>query len=300
MPPLSRQSSRAADAEPTDTALTLPDSGKELTYRSYGQSDGVPVVLLHGTPGSRLLGDLFDDAAKSHGVRLLVPDRPGYGQSDPWPERSLSDTERIVTAVLDDAGVDSAGLIAFSGGAPHALATATQVPERITRLDIVAGATPPTISESTPTLQRTLHRLARTTPRLLAGLLRTQAWVAARRPPAFVLQQYTTGEPTAGFSESAAETIKADFLEALAETPRGAVTELRNLGTPWECEYERIDLPVSLWHGRADSNVPLTDVRRLRDTIPTARLQILDDTDHLGTLLQATPKALETHSDDRL
>ncbi|WP_239685558.1 alpha/beta fold hydrolase [Halolamina pelagica] len=169
---------------------------RDLRYAEYGDPNGSPVVFLHGTPGSSRLAALFDSAAAQSGVRLLAPDRPGFGESSPWPERAVNDAPRFLTPVLDDAGVDTAGLVAFSGGSPYALATAATVPDRITRVDVVAGATPPTTDDETPAVQRLLTGLATTTPRILRGLFRGQAWLADRLDPSFVTAQYTTGGTT--------------------------------------------------------------------------------------------------------
>ncbi|WP_276273901.1 alpha/beta fold hydrolase [Haloarcula litorea] len=266
---------------------------RRLAYCEYGRSDGSAVLFLHGTPGSRRLGSLLDAAARDHGVRLLAVDRPGYGRSDAWPDRSIRDAGRVVTSVLDDVGVETAGLVAFSGGAPHALATAATDPERVTRVDLLSGATPPERSDHTPAVQRLLGRLAATTPTVLAGLFRGQAWLADRLDPSFVVGQYTA-EPES-VPDDAAATVRADFVEAVAGDGRGAVTEFRQAATDWGIRYGDLSVPVRLWHGANDTNVPVEGARRLAAAIPTARLTVSDDADHLGTLLRTGPDALAAH-----
>lgn len=91
-------------------------NGHRLAYAEYGDPAGIPVIFLHGTPGSRLLGALFDDRAEESSVRLLAYERPGFGRSPPWKDRSIPDVGTSVTAVLDEFGIETAGLIAFSGG----------------------------------------------------------------------------------------------------------------------------------------------------------------------------------------
>jgi len=89
----------------TTTSL---DEDRQVAYTEYGCSDGVPVVFLHGTPGSRRLGTLFETVAQKQGIRLLAFERPGYGRSTPWPSRSLRDAGTVVSTVLDDANVKRA------------------------------------------------------------------------------------------------------------------------------------------------------------------------------------------------
>ena len=281
------------DRERTTTVSLAAD--RRLTYAAYGQAGGTPVVFLHGTPGSRRLGELFEAAAREHGIRILAPDRPGYGRSSPWPERSVRDAERFVAPVLDDAGVDTAGLVAFSGGAPYAFAAAATRPDRIERVDVVAGAPPPEFVDETPAVQRLLRGMATTTPALLRGAFRAQAWVARRRDPSFVLAQYTTGDTAATVPERAAEIVREDFLEAVARHRSGVVTEFGHVGSDWGIEPEEIDADVRLWHGEQDTNVPISGVRRFASSLPAAELRVFDDADHLRTLLRSVPEILAEH-----
>ncbi|WP_343067741.1 alpha/beta fold hydrolase [Halobellus ruber] len=269
--------------------------GRQLAYATYGDPEGIPVLVLHGTPGSRRLGSVFDRKANRAGIRILAPDRPGYGRSAAWPEYSVDDAGRVITAVLDDAGVRTAGLVAFSGGAPYALAAARTRPERITRVDVVSGATPPGISEHTPPMQRVLRTLATGTPLVLRGLFRGQAWLAARLDPTFVAAQYTTKERADALPDDVKEVIKADFVEAVARSRRGVVTELRHTATQWGNDLDGVDAEVTFWHGADDANVPVADARRLSAALPTARLHTLSAADHLQALLRSRAEILDAH-----
>src|SRR4051812_3953239 len=71
-------------------ALTTPD-GRTLTVREGGDAGGVPVFYLHGTPGSSLLYEPSVAHARSHGIRLISYDRPGFGGSTRKPGRTVGD-----------------------------------------------------------------------------------------------------------------------------------------------------------------------------------------------------------------
>lgn len=266
--------------------------GRQIAYAEYGPPDGDPVVFFHGTPGSRCLGALLETAAEACGVRVLAPDRPGVGRSSPLPDRSIGDVADAVTTVLDDAGVGSAGLAAFSGGAPYAYGMASKHPDRTTRVDVVSGATPPDGQTETPALQRVLRALAMNTPVALCGLIRGQAWVAEHREPGFVVAQYTTPNNAEAVPDAAAAIVKDDFLEAVATSRRGVVTEFNDAATEWDVEFADIEADVGLWHGDDDTNVPIGGVRRLEGEIPTADLHVLEAADHLWALLRSIPEVL--------
>jgi pimeloyl-ACP methyl ester carboxylesterase len=266
------------------TVVAGGDGGR-IAYAEYGDPDGTPVVVCHGTPGSRLFGSVFDAAAREHGVRLLAPDRPGYGRSTPRPDRTLADTGSVVAAVLEDAGVSRAGIVAFSGGGPHALAVAATHGDLVGEIDVVSGAPPPSVDP--PAVQRLLGSLARRTPRLLKGLVGVQARLAARTPPAVVLSQYATAAERGAIPPAAAERVRRDFLEAVGPQRDGFVTESRLFGSEWGISPSDVDHTVRLWHGDADANAPLRGARHLRDRLPDADLTVLEGAGHVTAVLRS-------------
>jgi pimeloyl-ACP methyl ester carboxylesterase len=280
------------DDRPVETAR-ISVAGRTIAYAEYGDPAGRPVVLLHGTPGSRRFGGLFASAAADEGVRLLAVDRPGYGDSEPWPERSLSDIGPVVAAVLDDAGADTAGLVGFSGGGPHALAVAATRSDRVTSVDVLSGATPPSVGE-TPRPQRLLAGLAAATPRLFGGLFGLQARIAAHVSPAVFLSQYTDRR-IESFEQATVDHLTAEFVAAVGGSRPGVATEFRLLGEPWGVAIEEIDRPVRLWHGQADTNVPLAGVQELAWRLPNGELRTVDG-DHLSTLIDRRADVLARHT----
>ncbi|SFR61084.1 alpha/beta fold hydrolase [Halogeometricum limi] len=295
------QTSERRDAyasSPTSRTVSVAVDGAERTvsYADYGDPAGVPVLFFHGTPGSRLLGRLFHDSARRRGVRLLAPDRPGYGRSSPWPSRTLADTGRFVEPVLSDADVDRVGVVGFSGGGPHALAFAATHGRRVRRVDVVSGAVPPSVTASKPPALRLFESLANTAPALLRATLRLQRWVATRAPPSLVVSQYT--DESDGVDDADADAVRRDFVEAFGRSRRGFVTEMRLLGDRWEWLPASLDVPVTFWHGTRDANVPAADARRFADRL-SARWNALDGADHLYALLRGVPAVLDDRAAGR-
>lgn len=286
------QPALTGSGSPTDRDVrTVAADRRTVAYAEYGATDGVPVLFLHGMPGSRLLAGLYDEAARTRGVRLLAPDRPGYGRSDPWPDRTLADTASFTVPVLDDAGVDRATAVGFSGGGAHALALGATRGERVRSLALVSCAAPPECIERQPRAQRSLAWLATRSPRLLGGLLRVQSWVARNGPPSVVLSQYT--DDPDGVPGDVSALVRQDFVEALARSRAGLVTESRLLGRPWDVTLDAVNCPVGLWHGERDGNVPATAARRLAMRLSDADLTVTDGADHLGALLSNRSTVLD-------
>ena len=60
--------------------VRLPD-GRALGYAEYGDLTGRPVLFFPGAPSSRLLHPP-EEPTRALGVRLIVVERPGFGQYD--------------------------------------------------------------------------------------------------------------------------------------------------------------------------------------------------------------------------
>lgn len=287
------------DGDASRPVRTVPwGDDRTVAYAEYGDPEGAPVALFHGTPGSRVLGELYDEAARRHGVRLLAIDRPGYGDSTPVPERTPTDAEDYASAVLDDAGVSEVGVVAFSGGSGHALGLAATREERVTSVDLVSGAAPPPLQSETPAVIRLLGALAERTPRLLRGLIRGQAWLAGRGNASVVVEQYTADGDEV--PDEAAEVVRRDFLTGVGSQRDGFVTETRLSVREWDFPLDAVGRPVRLWHGDRDANAPVEGARRLAERLPDADLTVFDDEDHLSVLLRSRSAVLDHHasSDD--
>jgi pimeloyl-ACP methyl ester carboxylesterase len=137
-----------------DTTLRLRD-GRSLGYLDIGEVGTPPVILFHGSPGSRL--DAFylpSDELAATGVRMLAPDRPGLGRSDPRPRQSFREGVADAAGLADALGLEKFAVIGVSGGGPYAAACAEWLPERLTAAALVSGVGPSTLPGSPPAWAR--------------------------------------------------------------------------------------------------------------------------------------------------
>jgi pimeloyl-ACP methyl ester carboxylesterase len=70
--------------------IRLPDA-RRMAVHHFGDPEGAPLLFFHGWPSDASMGALLDDAARKHRFRVIAPDRPGIGRSDPQPRRTLAD-----------------------------------------------------------------------------------------------------------------------------------------------------------------------------------------------------------------
>src|SRR5204862_5991850 len=88
----------------TNDHIISTENGRKIRITEAGQSDGIPVLVHNGTPGSRLLYAPWIKDAEARGIRLISYDRPGYGGSTPQPERTVASAADDVAAIADQLG----------------------------------------------------------------------------------------------------------------------------------------------------------------------------------------------------
>ncbi len=265
-----------------------------MAYETYGDDDGVPLVFLHGTPGSRLLGGLLDDPASRAGVQVLAPDRRGYGHTGGQGADGFSAGAATVAALADAVDAEGVAVAAFSGGAPYALAAAAERPDRVDSLHLVSGAPAPGLVDERPAVTRVLGWLATHAPSVLSAGLRLQTAAVDRLSGASAADQYVTDGSSVEIPSHVEELVDADFVEAFRDGTDGAVADFRLLAAPWSVTPAAIDQPVHCWHGTADANAPVEGARRLSESLYDADLTEFDDAGHLGALVAAAPRVVET------
>ncbi|WP_439025801.1 alpha/beta fold hydrolase [Haloarchaeobius sp. DT45] len=277
----------AATRSDSSQTVTLAD-GRTLAFAEYGDLDGRPVFAFHGLPGSRHFGGFYADTATAAGLRIVVPDRPGYGESSPKRDRTLTGWADDVVDLADHLDIDEFAVCGFSAGGPHALAVAAES-DRVTRAAIVAGMAPSSAGIETSRFIEVMATLSRRTPRLLGLLFRVQSWFMNRQDDeavlSFLTEKAVGDEPVHG-TRTVEEVLATEYRAAFEHGPAGAVADSRAVHSPWEIRYEELTCPVTGWYGTADENVPIETADWLAGAVPHATVERVPDEDHLSVLLE--------------
>jgi len=109
-----------------------------IHYRVGG--NGPPLLLIHGFVFEGHQWDQFTNALGQE-YTLVVPDLPGHGQSTSSPGTwSYKQVARDMFRVLDHLGFEKASGIGYSAGGNTLIHMATQQPQRLSSMVLVAGA----------------------------------------------------------------------------------------------------------------------------------------------------------------
>lgn len=298
------------DARPGHTSadkhtqmLRLPD-GRAIGYAEYGDPDGLPVLALHGTPGSRFMFALTDEGARERGLRLIAPERRGYGLSDYRCVSTLSDLASDLEAVVDALGLDRFAIIGVSGGGPHAVAAAAVLGSRVRLLALISPVGP--IADCgdsvriSPMHNLIFRKLARSTPACRAFFWSVRALV--RRAPGvargILLRRVTPADRSVLQRPNVVGNLQKAVGEGLRRGVDGAVQDLKLFGAPWQLSLPAVYVPAVLWQGSEDTIVPPEAAYYLARALPNCRLEVMEKAGHywifgrFGMVLDAVATAM--------
>lgn len=279
-----------ADPGPRERVIELA-GGIRIGLADYGAIDGAPVLALHGAPSSRLMFAPADEPARRLGLRLIAPERPGYGLSPPEPRANgLAAQTRLIRELADALGLERFGLLGVSGGGPYAAAAAADLGRRVSALALVSPVGLIANLAGTPWLPPghrwffcelpKKRRLFAVSARLAARLFR-----AAPSPMVSLVAGLIGGPDRIILGRPRArQAVIAMTLEALKGGAAGGIADMDVYGAPWPCELSRITAPSRLWQGTEDAIVPVAASIALSRAIPGCRLSLLEGAGHFWVL----------------
>ncbi len=225
-------------------------------------------------------------AAMESGVRLLAPERPGFGISSPHPGRTLASYAADLENVANALGIDKFAIAGISGGGPYAAACAALLPDRVLALGLVSPIGPMSGSERPasiglghqiafclspriPVLMGTLFGLGRLsflyTPNLIFGFIKMRA-----APPDWKILSRSE--------------VRQNLLNGVREGCRPGITaslqEMKLFSRPWNIPFQNITASAFLWQGLSDRNVPITSALRLGELIPNCKVFKIEKAGH--------------------
>lgn len=122
-----------SDAPVARLRLLPRDGDRRLAFLDYGPANGRPAVIFHGFTAGRSLPAALAAALQGHGLRPLVPQRPGFGLTSPATRDYLVEAAGDLEALMVALGAREVSLFARDGGTAAALAFAAAYPHRIAR-----------------------------------------------------------------------------------------------------------------------------------------------------------------------
>jgi pimeloyl-ACP methyl ester carboxylesterase len=283
---------------PETGTVERPD-GRVVCFASWGDPAGRPLLLLHGTPGSRFSRSPDPDLYGRLQAHVVTFDRPGYGRSTIQRDRTILSVADDAVAVADAVGWDRFPVLGVSGGGPHALALGLRAPDRVRALGLAVGGVPGDFvdPEDLIAINREGLRRAREEGRESLEAFLAEPAAQAASDPGAMLDAVMADAPPVDREMLARSDVRAVLVESLREAfsngPQGWFDDSYALSTPWGFELGDVEVPVHMWYGEADRNVPIKAVQKMASQLRVESFEIIPGAGHLGWLLHEE-RVLET------
>jgi pimeloyl-ACP methyl ester carboxylesterase len=267
----------------TNNSISLPDE-RHLGYAEYGEADGFPVFMFHGNPGSRLSWGYFPDCPFIEGIRIIAPDRPGYGLSD-FKDNAIESWPDDICALADHLGIEKFTVLGVSGGGPYALACAWKIPDCLYAVGLAGSVGPnvPDANEGVIKSLRILWKVAKPLFWLVKLQMRLMARIAKRNPEKLMKQLRNlelSDKDKEVFDKPEIQRIFIhDFPEAYRQNGIGSAYDSTIPGN-WPIPLDKIKIQVNIWSMEADQLVGNMG-RYLANTIPNCKASFIPDRGHL-------------------
>ncbi|HEU4568734.1 MAG TPA: alpha/beta hydrolase [Marmoricola sp.] len=267
--------------------------GRMLDVRVGGAATGPVLLFHHGTPGAVTPLRVYEREASDHGLRLVTYSRAGYGDSSRLPGRTVADVAADMAAVLDHVGADRCVTAGWSGGGPHALATAALLGDRVAGVAVIAGVAPHDAEgldflagmgeQNVEEFGLALEGEAALRPYLereAPGLRDTDA-AGIVGAMATLLPEIDRRSLTDEFGADAA----ALFHEALRTGVDGWLDDDLAFVRPWGFDLDALAVPVTVWQGGEDLMVPFRHGEWLVAHVPGADSRLQRGEGHMSVLV---------------
>jgi pimeloyl-ACP methyl ester carboxylesterase len=243
------------------------------------KGSGRPVIILHGSGDPA--GFLLPLLEALHGVRVIAPDRPGIGLSDPIELPIRGYREAAVSwldGLLDALDLETTALVGHSGGGVWALWYALARPERVPRLMLMGVPTLPGTRAplpirlmTTPVLGEALRRLVPPSPAAFMRLARAmgEGETIGTYPDLIDLLVAVAGDPVAQ------RATRAEFRAVVSPLALLSRDGFRRHGRVRPDELGRLTMPTSVIWGERDPLGSIAVARAVTGLIPDARIEVL-------------------------
>ena len=265
--------------------------GRSLSFARFGDPSGKPVFYFHGFPGSRLEPQSNHDAFLKAGIQLLALDRPGIGHSTRKNKRKLLDWPDDVVEIAKILKLEKFSILGVSGGGPYALACARAIPGYLNKVSVACGLGPmdaPNATSGMMLSNRVLFRYGKFFP----PVLHLSTFLMVRQlssKPAKGLKKFVEGLPEPDrlvlSKTDAQDFVAASAVEGVRQGSGPLLEEIGIYSRSWGFKLEDLNVPVSLFQGEVDIDVPASMARHQASLIPDCEINLYPNDGHFSLLV---------------
>jgi pimeloyl-ACP methyl ester carboxylesterase len=190
-------------------------------------------------------------------------------------------------ALADHLGLTQFRILAISGGAPYAYASAWAMPERVSAIAVVAGA-PPILElrdrAGLLPLYRWMLALHHKQPALLRACFHVARPVACVRWPfrfrPLILKLLQPCDAASLRDSAAFEACFESQRRAWRGSVEGVIIDAQIFADPWGFSLEEISVPVRFWHGTKDRSFSAEIAREVAGRLRNCNARFVEQAGH--------------------
>jgi len=237
------------------------------------------------------------------GVRIISPDRTGISGSSMQLDRKLRDWPSLVERLADDLELGEFRILAISGGAPYAYATAVAIPERVRAIAIVGGV----IQFAELKDFKGLLPFISLDAGILSGSAATVAAIVLAGPTVLIVPRADPAS-SAAFKDAAIAPVRrgqfaptTQLFEAIFESQRrawrgsleGILVDARILRGAVGIRDRGCPRAVRLWHGIEDRAFAVRLAEAIANRFPNCKARFIQDEGHYSLPIRHMREILE-------
>lgn len=271
--------------------------GRSIEFMRNGVESDSAIILHAGTSQDITGWKVWLENFASNGVLSIAFGRSGYVGSTPKPGRITIDIAHDVAELADFLGVKRMVNVGLSGGGQHAIATGLDprsvgvvtsgslAPFEEMGEDFYRGMQQADIDEYADAL-RDIKDLVK----------RFQGGLATDPSAQFTPKEVSANDKRA--QQSPSWKILFDSCDLTMKSGWDWVADdYSSYLRPWGFDPREIRVPVILWQGGLDKNVPPQHGQWLAKHIPNSKLKLIEDESHVGLYINYEQEAMKDAMD---
>jgi len=273
--------------------LVLPD-GRNFEYIRNGIESDAAIILHAGTTQDISGWKVWLDGFAARGYSAIAIGRSGYAGSSAKPGRITIDIARDVAELADFLGIKKMVNVGLSGGGQHAIATGLDLRSvGVVTLGSLAPFAEMGENFYTGMQQEDLDEYADALRDINDLVKRFQGWVGSDMSENFVDPEASANDLKA--QKSPSWKVLFDSIEVTQKAGWDWVADdYSSYLKPWGFDPRDVKVPVVIWQGGQDKNVPRQHGQWLAANIAGSTLHLIEDESHIGLYVNYEQEAMQS------
>jgi pimeloyl-ACP methyl ester carboxylesterase len=232
------------------------NKNETLSYNDFGNKNGFPIFIQHGTMASIKDIGYFDELQQI--ARAICIARPGYGESSPYLLKNILEYGNIVSQLIGELSIKQFDVLSSSAGAPYGFAIAKASQNKSRSIYVYSG---------TPALYD--ENIQKNWP------FPVNKNLAVDESQKIAYEVFFANIPSS-------ELEKNHIKDSMANNCFGEGQNLRIRFNDWGFKLSEIESKVYMQHGKQDNIIPYKLAIMTKELLSDCKFDLLEKREHFS------------------